>query len=86
MHICVVCSFSLLFTILFCDYIVMSGRGSLFYFCFRGMWDLSFPTRDENCAPCGGSAESQPLARQGSPQNAHFSIISSGQKLDQITR
>ena len=32
----------------------------------RGMWDLSFPTRDRTHAPCSGSAESSPLDHQGS--------------------
>ena len=26
-------------------------------FFFFGMWDLSFPTRDQTCAPCSGSTE-----------------------------
>ena len=33
----------------------------------HGMWDLSSLTRDQTCAPCSGSAESEPLDRQGSP-------------------
>ena len=28
------------------------------FFWLRGMWDLSSPTRDRNCTPCNGSAES----------------------------
>ena len=33
----------------------------------RSMWDLSSPTRDQICALCVGSLESQPLDHQGSP-------------------
>ena len=37
----------------------------------RGMWDLSFPTRDETRTPCTGSMESWPLDHQGSPSYGH---------------
>lgn len=33
----------------------------------RGMWDVGSPTRVRTHAPCIGSAESQPLDSQGSP-------------------
>ena len=43
------------------------GRG-LFFFFFpspRHMWDLSSPIQDERLPRCSGSAEPQPLDRQG---------------------
>ena len=33
----------------------------------QGMQDLSSLTRDQTCAPCSGSVESQPLNHQGNP-------------------
>ena len=38
----------------------------------HSMWDPSSPTRDRTRVPCIGSAESQPLDRQGSPSKAPF--------------
>ena len=40
---------------------------ALFFF-FLYNWDLSFLTRVQNCVPCIGSTESQPLNHQGSPR------------------
>ena len=37
----------------------------------RGSWDRSTPTRDQTLAPCSGSTQSSPPARQGSP----FSLL-----------
>ena len=43
-------------------------------FCFLaiplGVWDLSSPTRDQTCASCTGSVESQPLHHQERPSPA----------------
>ena len=43
-----------------------SSKGLFYFFFFNfyflavpcGMWDLSYPTRDQTCAPCIGSMES----------------------------
>ena len=53
----------------------MSGA-RLFFFsaALHGVWDLSSPTRDQTRIPCIGSAESQPLDHQGSP-DARFYIV-----------
>ena len=39
-----------------------------------GIWDISFPTRDQTCTFCGGRVESLPLDHQGSPSMYYFEL------------
>ena len=66
------------------------GRGLLYFLkksfvyvfiYFFGTWDLSSPTRNRTRGPCIGSAESQPLDRQGSPGFALFLMARCEQSL-----
>ena len=49
------------------------SKVSLSFFFFlavpHSMWDPSSPTWDRTCTPCSGSAGSQPLDHQGSPDS-----------------
>ena len=39
-----------------------------------GTWDLGSPSKGRTCAPCSGSAESQPLDHQGNPYLLGFGM------------
>ena len=58
-----------------CIYVAKNLR-KIFLFCFLAIqcdiWDVSFLTKDQTCAPCGGSAVSLPLDHQGSPCGRYF--------------
>ena len=58
--------------ILFTPSFDLDNGVSFFFFFFGwapGLRNPSSPTRDRTCAPHSGSAESQPLDRQGIPRN-----------------
>ena len=47
---------------------------ALFSFIFLAVWDLNSLTRNQICAPCIESKESQPLDNQASPLNMCFRV------------
>ena len=53
-------------------------KKNFFFDALCGMWDLSFPTRNQTHAPCLGSMEPQPLGHQGGPPSefwGHWPVV-----------
>ena len=59
----------------FCCFLFSPFFFSFFLVALHGMWDLSFLTRDQICAPCIGSVESEPLDYQESPISLYPSYL-----------